>query len=210
MWSREPSRKRTTVSHLHAVVSAAALLVALGIVPSKVEADTGTPVVTASRFSDARLVTFPVMLSGFASGFTLPVPGSTAPVAAQPMILSNQMSSSKSCAHFGDFCRAVRDRQIVLLAAGQSAALLYDGVTTRQFLNRGYVEIDPFARVFIGRKPTWGRMAPMGMVQVAAEMWLAERMKTSRNRWVRRLWWLPQTIGTSANSASIENNLRLR
>jgi hypothetical protein len=92
----------------------------------------------------------------------------------------------------------------------QTAALVSDGVSTRQFLRRGYVEIDPVARIFIGRKPTWARMAPLGAVQVVAGMWLAEQMASSRHDWVRRLWWLPQVIGIAGNAASSAHNVALR
>lgn len=109
----------------------------------------------------------------------------------------------------GSFCRALRNKPVVLLATLQTAALISDGVTTRQFLSRGFVEIDPFARVFIGSKPTWARMAPLGAVQVVAGMWLAERMASSRHLWVRRFWWVPQIMGIAANTAATANNIAL-
>jgi hypothetical protein len=108
------------------------------------------------------------------------------------------------------FCRATRNKPILALTTMQTAALVSDGVTTRQFLRRGYVEIDPVARILIGRKPTWARMAPLGAVQVVAGMWLAEQMASSRHDWVRRLWWLPQVIGIAGNAASSAHNVALR
>jgi hypothetical protein len=107
------------------------------------------------------------------------------------------------------FCRATRNKPILALTTMQTAALVSDGVTTRQFLRRGYVEIDPVARILIGRKPTWARMAPLGVVQVVAGMWLAERMASSRHDWVRRLWWLPQVIGIAGNAAATAHNISL-
>jgi hypothetical protein len=107
-------------------------------------------------------------------------------------------------------CAAAKNRPILALATLQSAALIADGVTTRQYLTRGYVEVDPFARILLGRKPTWARMAPLGTVQVLAGMWLAERMQTSRHEWIRRLWWLPQIVGIAGNALATANNVRLR
>lgn len=107
-------------------------------------------------------------------------------------------------------CQALRNRRIVVLATMQTAALISDGVTTRQYLHRGYVEVDPVARILIGSKPTWARMAPLGAVQVAAGMWLAERMAISRHIWIRRFWWLPQMVGIAGNAAATGNNFTLR
>ena len=118
---------------------------------------------------------------------------------------------SPKCILFPEsFCRATRNKPILALTTMQTAALVSDGVTTRQFLRRGYVEIDPVARILIGRKPTWARMAPLGAVQVVAGMWLAEQMASSRHDWVRRLWWLPQVIGIAGNAVSSAHNVALR
>ena len=109
-----------------------------------------------------------------------------------------------------NLCGALKNRPIVLLGAIQTGALISDGVTTRQYLQRGYVEVDPLTRALLGRTPTWGRMAPLGAVQVVAGMWLAERMAKSQHVWVRRLWWLPQTIGIAGNIAASAHNVTLR
>jgi hypothetical protein len=106
-------------------------------------------------------------------------------------------------------CRALKNRPVVILAAVQTTALISDGVTTRQYLQRGYTEVDPLTRILIGSKPTWGRMAPLGAVQVVAGMWLAERMASSRHVWVRRFWWLPQMLGTAGNAAATAHNVAL-
>jgi len=110
----------------------------------------------------------------------------------------------------GGFCRALKNKQIVLLGAIQTAALISDGVTTRQFLSHGYTEVEPVARILLGSRPTWSRMAPMGAIQVFAGMWLAERMATSRHVWIRRFWWLPQVMGTAGNAAASLHNRTLR
>jgi len=109
-----------------------------------------------------------------------------------------------------NLCGALKNRPIVILGTIQSGALISDGVTTRQYLQRGYVEVDPLTRVLLGRTPTWGRMAPLGAIQVFAGMWLAERMAKSQRVWVRRFWWLPQTIGIAGNIAATAHNVTLR
>ena len=115
------------------------------------------------------------------------------------------------CIAFNEsLCQALRNRRIVALGTMQTAALISDGITTRQFLRHGYTEVDPVARILIGSKPTWGRMAPLGAVQVVAGMWLAERMALSRHPWVRRFWWLPQMMGIAGNAAATAHNFTLR
>src|SRR5438477_5776461 len=65
---------------------------------------------------------------------------------------------------------------------------------TRKGVKHGWWEGNPEERIWIGRKPTWTRMAPYGTAEVIAETWLAERMKSSRHVWIRRFWWVPQTF----------------
>lgn len=103
-------------------------------------------------------------------------------------------------------CHATRDKPVMALALSQSAALVADGVTTRERVRLGYKELDPVTRVFLGSKPTWARMAPLGAVQCLLETWLAERMRTSTHKWIRRLWWLPQSAGIGGNIWGVETN----
>jgi hypothetical protein len=123
---------------------------------------------------------------------------------------SGEPTLARKCVLFErNLCGALKNRPVVLLGAVQTGALISDGVTTRQYLHRGYVEVDPLTRAFLGRTPTWSRMAPLGAVQVVAGMWLAERMSKSQHVWVRRLWWLPQTIGIAGNIAASAHNVTL-
>ena len=163
--------------------------------------------------------------------FTAPVPDPTGSVASETTLMLNHVTlvpvDAKNGAVEGydgtipramqikcillevTLCHAVHDKPMLALTTVQTVVLVSDGVTTRQFVKRGYVEVDPLARILIGRKPTWGRMAPLGAVQVVASVWVAERMKTSRHIWVRRLWWMPQMIEIAANGFSAESNLTL-
>ena len=138
--------------------------------------------------------------------------GTFASVGALPFVgIAGEPAPAKPCFLFvPGLCDAAKNRPIVALATIQTAALIADGVTTRQYLKRGYVEIDPLTRILIGRRPTWARMAPLGTLQVLAGMWLAERMETSRHGWIRRLWWLPEVAGIAGNTVATVNNVRLR
>lgn len=103
-------------------------------------------------------------------------------------------------------CRAVKDKPVMLLTAASSASLMADGITTKALERRGYQESDPIARFLIGRHPTWARMTAAGLPLVIGETWLAERMRTSRHKWERKLWWLPQTVQIGANFGSAVRN----
>ena len=74
-------------------------------------------------------------------------------------------------------CRATHDKPVMTLALSQSAALVADGITTRNRVDLGYTERDPLTRAVLGSRPTWARMAPLGVLQCLLETWLAERMR---------------------------------
>jgi len=103
-------------------------------------------------------------------------------------------------------CHARSDKPVMALTLTQSAALVADGTTTRQRVGLGYTESDPFTRIFLGARPTWARMAPLGAVQCILETWLAERMHTSKHKWIRSLWWAPQSVGIVGNIAGVTAN----
>lgn len=104
-------------------------------------------------------------------------------------------------------CHALRDKPVLALGVAQSAALVTDGITTEQRVHRGYTETDPVTKLVLGARPTWGGMAPLGAAQCLLETWLAERMRMSRYKWVRRLWWVPQSVGISGNTWGARENI---
>src|SRR5579862_184328 len=96
-------------------------------------------------------------------------------------------------------CHALRDKPVLTMSVAQSVALVTDGITTQQRVRQGYTESDPVTRIFLGPRPNWGGMAPLGAAQCLLETWLAERMHTSKHKWVRRFWWVPQSVGIGGN-----------
>jgi hypothetical protein len=128
---------------------------------------------------------------------------------AKPKGADRRMTSARCVLFNQTLCGAMKNKPVLGLATLQTAALISDGVTTRQYLDRGYVEVDPLTKILIGSKPTWARMAPLGMVQVLAGMWLAQQMADSQHVWVRRLRWLPQIAGIAANAAAAAHNAAL-
>jgi hypothetical protein len=86
------------------------------------------------------------------------------------------------------------------LAAFQGLAALADGITTHQYISRGYVEVDPLTKPLIGLHPSYARMIPLGIAEVAGSYVLAR--KWPRLRWLQ--------IGlTAAHAGCAGHNLTL-
>lgn len=113
-------------------------------------------------------------------------------------------------------CQAMHSKPTMVLVGAQTAALVADGITTRQLLDNcpaRYVychEADPVARVFIGDRPGWGRMVAFGTGQLLLEVWLGQRMRKSSHVWIRRTWWVPLVAGTALNAVAAARNARFR
>lgn len=93
-----------------------------------------------------------------------------------------------------------KDKAESILAVTQGIFLISDGIVTRSRVQNGSsYEGNPAVSFFTGRYPTWGRMAPLGAVQEVVGIWLGTEMKRSHNRFLRRVWWLPQAAGIGGN-----------
>lgn len=68
-----------------------------------------------------------------------------------------------------------------------------------------YHELDPLLRPF-AHSPA---LYPVMQIAPAGLDWLALRLASSRHRWLRRLWWLPQTAAAAGFVWSGVHNLRL-
>ena len=66
------------------------------------------------------------------------------------------------------------------LAALQAGAVIADGITTHQYVKRGFVELDPVVKPLIGTQPTYTRMIPIGAVEVAGSYFLARKWPVFR------------------------------
>ncbi|MGA2607297.1 MAG: hypothetical protein ABSH01_07555 [Terriglobia bacterium] len=74
-----------------------------------------------------------------------------------------------------------------------AAASLMDGITTRENVtNYGATEVDPLDRFLLGAKPTWSRMTSLGSLEVYGIALLAQHMKHSECKVVRKLYLVPQ------------------
>lgn len=78
---------------------------------------------------------------------------------------------------------------ILWLALAHGIAAGADGFATKHWEHacQSCTEIYP-TRIFIGARPTWGRMAPWGSAEVGAMTALSYGLRRKHVK----LWWLPQ------------------
>jgi hypothetical protein len=92
------------------------------------------------------------------------------------------------------------------LATADHAAATFDAWSTRRFVENGTgQELNPIFRPFVGS----GLIYVAVQVGPAALDYLAKRMMVSEHPLLRRVWWLPQSLGTAASLASGAHNLTL-
>lgn len=93
-----------------------------------------------------------------------------------------------------------------ILAVIQAGVLIADGVTTRQNVTHGQVEIDPVARLFIGSRPGYGRMVPIGVIEEVGCYYLARRMERSQR--FHKIYWLPQAVAIAGHGFGAGSDIR--
>jgi hypothetical protein len=96
-------------------------------------------------------------------------------------------------------------RQWIALSIAQHAAAAFDAYTTRDAISRGAVEQDPLMRPFANSS---GIYAAIQACPVALDF-AARHMQRSDNNFIRRTWWVPQTISTGMFLFSGAHNLRV-
>lgn len=91
-----------------------------------------------------------------------------------------------------------------VLGIAQHGAAFFDAYTTREAMTH-HRELDPLMRPFAHSAAVYPAMqiAPLGLD------WLGGRLATSRHRWLRRIWWLPQAAATAGFVWSGTHNLHL-
>jgi hypothetical protein len=92
------------------------------------------------------------------------------------------------------------------LSAAGSGAAAFDAWSTRRAITEGYgVEGNPMLRPFSHSGVLYGatQVSPLLMD------FIGKRMMTSRHQWMRSLWWVPQSAGTSVSLYAGVHNTRL-
>ena len=90
------------------------------------------------------------------------------------------------------------------LAVTGHGAAAFDAYSTRLAISGGYgTEGNPFLRPFSHS----GALYAATQVSPAVMDLIGKRMMVSENRWVRRLWWLPQAAGSGFSIGAGVHNL---
>jgi hypothetical protein len=87
-----------------------------------------------------------------------------------------------------------------------SSAAVFDAWSTRRAISGGYgVEANPMLRPFSHSNAMYAatQVSPLVMD------FIGKRMMTSHHQWMRNLWWVPQSAGTSVSLYAGVHNTRL-
>jgi hypothetical protein len=87
-----------------------------------------------------------------------------------------------------------------------SSAAVFDAWSTRRAISGGYgVEANPMLRPFSHSNAMYAatQVSPLVMD------FIGKRMMTSHHQWMRSLWWVPQSAGTSVSLYAGVHNTRL-
>ena len=93
----------------------------------------------------------------------------------------------------------------VMLSLAQHGAATFDAYATRRAVASGATESNPLLRPFAGSPSMYAAI----QVGPLALDYLASRMQRSQNRFLRRMWWLPQGASTSLFIIAGVHNLHL-
>jgi hypothetical protein len=96
-------------------------------------------------------------------------------------------------------------RDWVALTIAQHSAATFDAWTTRRAISAGAYETDPLLRPFARNASVYAA------IQVSPLLldYVSKRMMTSRHGWMRRTWWIPQAVSTTAFFISGAHNLTI-
>ena len=90
------------------------------------------------------------------------------------------------------------------LAFTEHGAAAFDAWSTRRAISGNYgTESNPLLRPFAHS----GMLYAATQVSPALMDYLGRRMMVSQHRWVRKMWWLPQTAGTGMSLAAGVHNV---
>ncbi len=185
-----------TIVLLGALPQSADLARSVAKVPTEVAADT-TKDSGAKNLPTAPTPKVKTDAEADGSSVTASVAGAAA---VQPPIVAQPMKQAFSRP------RETREQRVAwytLTMAGSGAAA-FDAYTTRQALAGNYgTEGNPLLRPFAHSSAIYAatQVSPVVMD------YIGKRMMVSQNRWMRRMWWLPQAAGSGFSVAAGVHNL---
>ena len=96
-------------------------------------------------------------------------------------------------------------RKWLVLAVAEHGAAAFDAYSTRQAVSRGAVEDDPLMRPF----------AHSGLIYAATQVGpvmfdlISRHMLRSENGFIRKMWWVPQTVSTVTSLMAGVHNMNV-
>ena len=128
-----------------------------------------------------------------------------AEVSAEPAAAAFPPSPLKSALSRPQETRLQR-RTWYALAVVSHGGAAFDAWSTRRAISGGYgTESNPFLRPFSHSNAMYAAT----QVSPAVMDYIGKRMMVSQDKWVRRLWWVPQTVGGSFSFAAGIHNVGL-
>lgn len=128
------------------------------------------------------------------------------------LLLLPALAQAKPCAPLvpATLCQTLQDRPVQFLAGVHGTIASADFATTVYYKQKfpGFREYDPIARPFVSSKPA---AAAFVAAYVLGTAWLAHELRSSHNRVLRKLWWIPQVAGIAGNAyglAATTGNMR--
>jgi hypothetical protein len=100
---------------------------------------------------------------------------------------------------------SARQRKVwYALTVTGSGAATFDAWSTRRAISQGYAtEANPLLRPFSHS----GAMYAATQVSPLVMDFIGKRMMVSQHKWIRRMWWLPQTAGSGFSIAAGVHNV---
>jgi hypothetical protein len=152
------------------------------------------------------LPSMPVAKSKFEAagdGVSSSVTSSVAAEAVQPPRIALPMQPMKAAYMRPRETRNQRIAWYTLALTGHGAAA-FDAYSTRRVLSGNYgMEGNPLLRPFAHSNALYA----VTQVSPAVMDLIGKRMMVSQNRWVRRLWWLPQAAGSGFSIGAGVHNM---
>jgi hypothetical protein len=91
------------------------------------------------------------------------------------------------------------------LTVTSHGAAAFDAYSTRRAVAQGFTEANPFLRPFANSNAIYVAT----QVSPAVMDYLGKRMMVSQNKWIRRMWWLPQVAGSGFSIGAGVHNMRI-
>ena len=91
------------------------------------------------------------------------------------------------------------------LTVTSHGAAAFDAYSTRRAVARGYTEGNPFLAPFANSNAIYVAT----QVSPAVMDYLGKRMMVSENKWIRRMWWLPQVAGSGFSIGAGVHNMSI-